>query len=252
MRWELIWKPSIAFERLAYKARQRRRLNRLRNTVGRSLEVGHIESLELLEAARPFDIRTIYDVGASKGTWAMLAKAIIPEATVDAFEPLGAHCAAFHKNLLGAEGVRLHSVALGETSASATLRVTDFSDASSLLPLVDSSRLRFGVKEVEQVSVEVRRLDDFRIDHGLPLPDLLKLDVQGFELEVLKGATECLRTAKAVIVEVSFAEYYQRQCLFHEVVALLAEFDLFLTVLGVHTPTGVALKQTDVLFTRHR
>jgi hypothetical protein len=69
-------------------------------------------------------------------------------------------------------------------------------------------------------------------------------------MEVLKGAAECIARAKAVIVEVSFAEYYEGQGQFHEVVAFLATFRFYLAVLGDHTPRGLPLNQTDVLFLR--
>lgn len=252
MRRELLWSPGLVCERLAHKVRQRRRLKKLRGTVAEGLTVGHIESLELLETARALGIRTIYDIGANVGTWTLLAKAVIPESTVEAFEPLAAHCSSFRKNLNAIGGVRLHPVALGPKNGLAELRVTDFSDASSLLPLVAAGHAEFGVEEVKHVGVEVRRLDDYRAEHELLFPDLMKLDVQGYELEVLKGAEECLRHTKALVVEVSFIEYYEGQCLFHDIVGFLAEFGLFLAVLGDHTPAGRLLRQTDVLFLRTR
>lgn len=250
MRWKLLVNPGLLCERLAYKARQRRRLRALRGTVAKGLAVGHIESLELLAAAKPLGIATIYDIGANVGTWTLLAKAMIPGATVHAFEPLARHCAAFGETVRGIEGVHLDAVALGAENAPAVLRITDFSDASSLLPLAPASGARFGVEEVAQVEVQARRLDEYRAERGLPFPDLIKLDVQGYELEVLKGAAECLRHAKAVVAEASFLEYYEGQCGFHELVAHLAAFGLFMAVVGDHTPTGRPLEQIDVLFLR--
>lgn len=252
MRWKLLWNPGLAFERVGYWARQRRRLRRLHGTPAEGLAIGHIESLELLEAARPLGIRRIYDVGANVGTWTLLAKAVIPEASVEAFEPFARHCAEFGNTLQGVGGVRLHSIALGSENGSASLRVTGNSDSSSLLPLAAASRAQFGVEEVEQVRVEMRRLDDCRAELGLEFADLIKLDVQGYEMEVLKGATECLAHAKAVVVEVSFAEYYEGQCLFHDLVGYLARSGILLSALGEHTPTGVALRQADMLFLRKR
>lgn len=251
MRWKLLWSPGLALERLGYWARQRRRLRRLRGTPAEGLAIGHIESLELLEAARSLGICRIYDIGANAGTWTLLAKAVFPEATVEAFEPLARHCADFGTALQGISGVRLHPIALGSENGSESLRVMGSSDSSSMLPLAVASRTQFGAEEVEQVRVEMRRLDDCRSELGLEFPDLIKLDVQGYEMEVLKGATACLAQAKAVVVEVSFVEYYEGQCSFHHLVAYLARFSLFLAVLGDHTPTGRTLGQTDVLFLRH-
>jgi hypothetical protein len=76
------------------------------------------------------------------------------------------------------------------------------------------------------------------------------LDIQGYELEALRGAPECLAAARAVIAEVSFIAYYDQQCLFHDLVHHLAQAGLFLTALAFGTPTGRRLGQTDALFMR--
>ena len=250
MRLELLWRPDLACARLAYKLRQKRRLKCLRGTVAQGLAVGHIDSLELLQSLAGRDIRSIYDVGANMGTWTLLAKAVIPQSAIDAFEPLEAHVTEFRERTAAVEGIRVHTVALGSTNTRTALRVTDFTDASSLLPLTVASKSEHGLAEVDQIEVIVRRLDEYRVERELPLPDLIKLDVQGFELEVLRGAEQCLTHASAVVLEVSFVEYYENQCLFHDIVTFLAKHGLYLSVFGEHTPVGMSLKQTDALFTR--
>jgi FkbM family methyltransferase len=252
MKLDLLFNPRLLCERLAMVSLQRRRLARLSGTPAQRLSLGHIDSLELLEIARPLGICSIYDIGANVGTWTLLAKAVIPEATLEAFEPLLIHHLGFQKNVQEISGVRLHRLALGAENTTASLRVTDFSDASSLLPLAEASRLHFALKEVETVATIVRRLDDYRKEAALPLPDLIKLDVQGYELEVVRGGEECLRQAKAVITEVSFINYYEGQCFFHELVEFLGGFGLFVTAFGVNTPLGKVVNQTDVLFTRRK
>jgi len=192
----------------------------------------------------------IYDIGANVGTWSLLAKALIPNARIEAFEPLPKHQAEFLRNFTGSTDVTLHPIAVGSNNATETFHVTDFSDASSLLQPNEASRLHFGVCEAEQFPLPVFRLDDYRPQKELAWPDLIKLDIQGFELEALRGAPQCLASAKAVIAEVSFIEYYEGQCLFHDLVAHLARFGLFVGAFGINTPTGKLVKQTDVLFMR--
>ena len=248
MRFELLYNPRLLCERVAAASRQRRRIAKLKNTPAKHLSIGHIDSLELLELANPLGIQTIYDIGANIGTWTLLAKSLIPDASVEAFEPLPKHIIGFQNNLREVLGVTLHRIGLGSENAIANLRVTDFSDASSILPLATAGRSEFGVNEVEVVSITVRRLDDYRLKAGLLPPDLIKLDVQGYELEVLKGAPECLHFVKAVITEVSFAKFYQDQCLFHSLVEFLATFGLFVAAFGNETRCGSIIMQTDVLF----
>jgi FkbM family methyltransferase len=249
MRLELLYKPGLLCERLAIESIRRRRLSALKGTPAASLAPGHIDTLELVEIARKAGISVIYDIGANVGTWSLLAKALIPGACIHAFEPLAKHQAAFLRNFTGSN-VTLHPIAVGSGYSTETFHVTDSSDASSLLPPNETSRSHFGVQEVERLPVQVFRLDDYRWEKQLAWPDLIKLDIQGFELEALKGSPECLKTAKAIIAEVSFIEYYEGQCLFHDLVAHLAKYELFLRAFGVNTPTGKSVGQTDVLFLR--
>jgi hypothetical protein len=144
----------------------------------------------------------------------------------------------------------LHPIAVGSDNATETLHVTDFSDASSLLRPNEASRAQFGVREVTQFPLQVFRLDDYRLDKQLPRPDLIKLDIQGYEFKALRGGPECLTSAKAIIAEASFIEYYEGQCLFHDLVTYLADFGLFTRAFGINTPTGRTVGQTDVLFMR--
>lgn len=80
------------------------------------------------------------------------------------------------------------------------------------------------------------------------MPKLLKLDVQGCEMEVLKGATRSLKHAKALITEVSFREFYKGQCRFDQVVSCLAAQGFFVHAIGQGTALGKPLVQSDVLF----
>ena len=242
--------PLALCERLAALVRQRRRLRKLRGTVARRLSAGHIDSLELIEIAATGGISAIYDIGASTGTWTLLAKAICPHATIDAFEPLEQQQREFRSTVAGLDGVSLHPFALGAKKTVHPMRVTNLPDASSLLPLADASRAHFGLSEERAVDVQICALDAYRVQHSLPFPDLLKLDVQGYELEVLKGATTTLPAAKALIIEVSFIEYYSGQVRFHDVVEFLARQGFFVAAFGSQTPRARTLGQADVLFLR--
>lgn len=250
MKLSLLLRPLLLLERLGRTLQSRRRLSRLRGTPASRLVLGHIDSLELLDLARTLGVRVIYDIGANAGTWTLLARSVIQGARVEAFEPLEEHCDAFLQSTAGLEDVHLHPIGLGASSDQRELRITSFSDASSFLALTAAGAETFGVAEVGRTSCTIVGLDEFRGEHELPFPDLLKLDVQGFELEVLKGALEVLAHATAVIVEVSFREYYSGQCLFSDVCSFLGTRGFELCALSVSTPLGRPLDQADVLFVR--
>jgi len=255
VNWRLFYSPLALAERIGRHAAGRRRLRRLRGTVAADLRSAHIDTLELLdlvrlEASPP--VAVIYDLGANAGTWTALARAIFPAAQVHAFEPLPAHAEKFRQRFASTPGVTLHEIALGAKSGEAEMNVTSYSDAASLLPLAKASRDYFGLSQGPQVRVPVTRLDDWRTAHGIPAPDLLKLDLQGYEIEALRGAPDTLRDARFVVSEVSFAEFYVAQPLFTDVVKFLAEQGLFLHALGYNTPAGAPLIQHDLLFSRRR
>lgn len=67
------------------------------------------------------------------------------------------------------------------------------------------------------VEVEVTRLDDLMAEHGLEGYNLLVLDIQGFELQALRGSERALAQADYVISEVSAVELYKGGCLVGEV-----------------------------------
>jgi FkbM family methyltransferase len=251
MRASLLYNPFDVVERLAVASRRRRRRLRLRGTPAENLSLGHLDSLELLELLRANPPRVIHDIGANVGTWTILAKAIFPGAAVEAFEPLEMHLAGFRRNTAALTDVRLHPIALGPRDGTAVIEVTDFSDASSILPLTEEGRKAFQIATAGRQEVTIATLDGLVASGAVPAPDLLKLDIQGYELEALRGAQESLRHARAVLCEVSFRRFYQGQPLFAEVVAHLDSRGFQLHAFGTSLEPGEPLAQADALFVRH-
>jgi FkbM family methyltransferase len=251
LRLSLFYNPRDLLERLAVASQRLRRRRRLLGTPAARLRLGHLDTLELLEMLKPNPPTTIYDIGASVGTWTCLAKSIFPGARVEAFEPLAASAEQFLKDsALWKNDVRLHACALGVADGAADLQVMELPDASSLLSMGEEGVREFKTAAAAPQRVPVHRLDSLIESEALPLPDLMKLDVQGYELEVLRGGEGALRHARAIICEVSFRRFYEGQPLFAEVAAFLEERGLRLSALGTSTPLGAPLVQTDALFIR--
>jgi FkbM family methyltransferase len=248
MRLELLYNPRLLCERLAEISIERRRLRRLRGTVAEGLRTGHIDSLELLDLLRPNPPQVIYDIGANVGTWTLLAKALFPSAEIHAFEPLPFHARQFQEAVASVAGVALHEIALGSQTGETRMKITDFTDASSILSLTETAKRHWNLKEAREISVQIHRLDDWILNERLPYPDLIKLDVQGFELEVLRGAPLSLANTSAILTEVSFFEVYRNQCLFHELSVFLAESGFRLVALRGATEGKVPLLQSEALF----
>ena len=167
------------------------------------------------------DFRGVLDVGAHRGQFALFILHRFPGARLYCFEPLPDARATLGWILAERPEARIFPVALGSRSGRATMHVSRRDDSSSLLPLTERQTEAFpGTEEVAQIEVEVARLDDVLVNaDSLPRPCLLKIDVQGNELEVLRGAVGTLDLVDEILVECSFVELYRGQARAEEVVA---------------------------------
>lgn len=225
------------------------RLKKIQIASGHDLTVDHINSLELLEIIKE-DLRqvVIYDVGANIGTWAQLALCVFRDAEIYCFEPLPKHIEECTDLFKENAQVKIHKVALGASNGIEKINVVSLSDASSLLELGDECERKYQLTVVDKIEIDTVRLDDYITANHLPPPDVIKLDIQGFELEAFKGAIKTLEKVSYILTEVSFKEFYKGQAYFSEITGFLNKQGFELCALSLTTPTGKLLDQTDVLF----
>lgn len=145
----------------------------------------------------------LYDIGANIGVYALIAAKIAPEAAIVAFEPAYATFAELCENvrLNGAmSAVTPLPVVLGETTRVGSLAYRDTAAGAADHTLDQGSG-----SYVQPVLVHA--LDDLVARYGLAAPTLVKLDVDGAEAEVLRGARDVLRSPqlRSLVVEVENA-----------------------------------------------
>lgn len=209
-----------------------------------------IEHEELLRGLGT--VRTVVDVGANKGQFALLALELFPDATVHAFEPLAAAFARLGAWSRHEHRLTRHCLALATAAGTQAMHVSARMDSSSLRPITHRQTVQFPhTHEVGQEWVRVARLDETLTPRDLPAPALLKIDVQGGELEVLRGAAGVLPCFDWVYVECSFVEFYQGQGLVADVAELLdaAGFEAAVFWRPCRDAAGRPV-QADVLFVR--
>ena len=249
MRKELFYNPLLLLERLGEMATKKMRRNRLKNTIMSSYHDGHIESLEILELIKKessHPIKTIFDIGGNIGSWSLLVKTIFPQAEVHAFEPLENFASSFTENTKNFSDISVHQVALGSVDEVSEIHVAG--DSSSSLPLGGLMKEQYDITTKEKKKIQTVILDDYIESNAINLPDLIKLDIQGYELEALKGAKKAMQYAKYIFIEVSLEEFYTGQPLLHDVVAFMANHNFYATALKKETHVGKRLYQTDILF----
>ena len=211
---------------------------------------GVVPTIDHEEAFVGLEFASVVDVGANVGQFSLFASHRWPAATIHAFEPIPDQAARF--SAVHGNRVTLHRCALGESPTLLPIHIASRKDSSSLLPLGQRQKAMFNMDEVGQIEVPVERLDAVLEPADLPQPSLLKIDVQGFEYEVLRGAGKLLRHFSHIYVEVSFTELYEGQRLYADIKALLLDSGLtLLRNYNIVRDTFGALVQADLLFENH-
>jgi FkbM family methyltransferase len=186
----------------------------------------------------------VVDVGASDGRWSKRGLKVFPWAQFFCVEPLDENQTKLERCCEQFSNITRWQGCLGATRGTAVLNA-DGDGSSILRGHTDNA---YG----DQREVMVETLDDLIDSEVCRQPDLIKLDVQGYELAVLEGAAKALSKTEAVIAEVSFVSFQTGMPVFHEVVDFMAQHGFVVAdILSMTTrPLDGATAQADVLFIR--
>ncbi|MFM6223150.1 MAG: FkbM family methyltransferase [Dolichospermum sp.] len=182
------------------------------------------------------DIKLVIDVGANEGQFIKTALALMPNTKILAFEPNPVSVEKLKEATWDTIQVQIFTLALGSCQDCLPLNVAEFSPASSLLKNSKQLNQEFPNLLTEKViKVEINRLDSIIQQLNMELSDksfLLKIDVQGFELEVLKGTTELFNKIAVIVCEVNLAFLYEQQCSINEIIGFLYQNHFRLVDIG--------------------
>ena len=195
-----------------------------------------------------FSPKCIVDGGASTGLWSQSMALVFPDAQFHLFEPAADFEPLYRDGLQTAvanhSNFTLHKVALGATAGS----IHFYQSESG--PWGSTTLDMQGTANFKRFDVPVERLEDLIASGKVPQPDLVKVDIQGGELDVLKGLGRYLPHVSFLTLETWLAKSYgQKVPLYHELVSFLLQYDIHLVDLsdGWRDADGFLVSQ-DMVF----
>lgn len=209
----------------------------------------------LLEARRREfarnDINLVLDVGANEGQYVQLLRNAGYRRSIVSYEPIPEVFSQLVANRKGDSEWRGENCALAEVAGRTQFHVAANSVSSSLLEVTDVSTDAEGATSTTRcIDVEVRTLN-MELNSSLKNRNIhLKLDTQGAELEVLRGASEVLPLIQSVECELSLRELYANQALFYEVSEFFYGAGFHAVWFEPGFQTNGQLLQMDALFVR--
>jgi FkbM family methyltransferase len=246
--WRLRARTAAAvqqgFRRAGYELRPYR---------GLSLNDEDIRRVKLLGSA---GIELVLDVGANAGQYAERLRAAGYSGRIVSFEPLAEAFATLERAAAADPSWEARHLALSDADGDAEIHVSANSWSSSLLAMGE----RHLASAPESAYVRTERVTAAQLDSiwdevvGRGARPFLKLDVQGLEMRVLRGATSHLHQLEGVQAELSLVHLYEGDSLWRDVVDYLEARDFELAGLepGFEDPKTGRMLQADGIFLRRR
>jgi FkbM family methyltransferase len=201
----------------------------------------HLDALEYEKCMQRFQktnvkLDVIYDIGAHKGRWTKWHKKILKNKRFILFEANEIHRKKLEKissevfiQVLSDENKQLKFFRKGGTGDSIYLENTDH--------YTDSFEL-----------VSAKNIDTLINEKNLPLPDFIKLDVQGAELDILKGAKTAISSCNVILMECPIVQYNLGAPKLEEYLNFMKEIDFLpIKIFEQHIDRGLLI-QIDILF----
>ena len=220
----------------AFKQQIRHAVRRLGYEVVPSGDVeGHALVRHLSALFRKLDIRCVLDVGANRGQYRRLLRERVGyEGRIISFEPQSRNVAHLRDESRADPSWEIRGHALGNADTRLALNVMRADLLSSFLDPDPAMAPMFRDVNVvdRQETVDVRRLDSVRDALGGLENVFLKLDTQGFDLEVIRGAVATLPTVRALQTEISMQPLYRNAPSYRETLDALTALGFAVTAMA--------------------
>lgn len=173
-----------------------------------------------------FPTSIVFDVGANHGQSASVFSRVFPDARIFCFEPVSHNFDHLLESTRDRKNVESYKFALGSEDCMLDIYVEDLNTMCSFVSPTSNS--------VKTETVKVKALDNFCDENGIDKIDFLKIDVEGFELQVLEGAHRMLTQNKIafIFVECAFQLNNERHVSFEAIRVVLDKFNF--KVFGIY------------------
>lgn len=196
-------------------------------------------------------VKTVIDIGANTGQFALTINKLLPDALIYSFEPIPKCFDSLKENMRKVSQFAGFNIGLGDSEGELEFEANEFSPSSSFLPMTDLHKSTYPfAKDKKLVTIKVDTLDHVSQNINISFPLLVKLDVQGYESKVMIGGEKVIRNASLVIVEVAFERLYQDQPLFDDIYQVLRSwgFSYMGAIEQVYHPDNKNILYADVIF----
>jgi FkbM family methyltransferase len=185
--------------------------------------------------------QVVFDVGASNGVWSKLVDGLFPSATYHLFEPLADTMESYTLHLAETLALKknfhLHKIGLGNITQTQEMAIfldgvgSTFLELDRIKSQQDSLKVTSRLETIAPFSVY--RMDDYVEEKKLPLPQIVKMDTQGFELAIIEGGLKTLKSADILVLETwLYRGYGVTTPLLHELMGPLEELGFVLVDFG--------------------
>jgi FkbM family methyltransferase len=192
-----------------------------------------------------FNPKNIIDIGAYEGYWTAEMIELFPGADFFMIEAQSSKETYLKKTIASHPGKIKYSMSLLGAKDGEKVIFNEYETASSVL----SEHFETNAARSEKT---IQTLDSLLNAQNIAAPDFIKLDTQGYELEILKGSSKALATADVVLMEVSFLDIYKNVPLVKESMDFMSERGFVVYDIGsiIRRPLDHALYQADLIFVR--
>src|ERR1035437_10165505 len=198
-------------------------------------------------------ITHIFDAGANEGAYGSACARILPFAEIICFEPVPATYKTLVANTKRYSQIKPVNLALGSSRTELPMNVGNFHVSNSLLKMNTKHLENWpGSAPSDIVMVPVVPLDEFIEKEGIKGNYFLKADVPGYEIELLKGASQSLARCNLLQLEVSLVPLYEGAPAFADIwnYVTSAGFSLLDVVDIFHSPKNGTALFCDLVFVR--